>query len=183
MTDRTPPPGTGQPPAGPLPGARPGELLDRFLARLVDGLLLAVVDGIVVTGIVVGAIMGGSGGFPYGASGYAAAAVSSVLSAALHLAYFGWLESAGGQSIGKAVMRLRVLGPQGGNPTLEQALRRNCWVAFGVLGVVPVVGGLVGGLATLAAVILIVIGISTDKVGRRGWHDRFAGGTRVVKED
>ncbi len=182
MTDRPPPPGPGQPPSRPPTGTHPGELLDRFLARLVDGILLAVVDGIVVTGIVVGAILGDSGGFPFGSSGYAAAAVSSVLSAALYLAYFGYLESARGQSIGKSVMKLRVLGPQGGNPTLEQALRRNCWVAFGVLGVVPVVGGLVGELATLAAVVMIAIGISNDRADRRGWHDRFAGGTRVVKE-
>ena len=68
------------------------------------------------------------------------------------------------------------------NPSLEEAARRNCWVAFGVLGVVPVVGGFVGGLASLVAVILIAVGINGDTVNRQAWHDRFAGGTRVVKE-
>jgi uncharacterized RDD family membrane protein YckC len=182
MTDQTPPPGPGQPLTGPATGTRPGELLDRFLARLVDGILLAVVDGIVVTGIVVGAIMGDSNGFFYGASGYAAGAVSAVLSAALYLAYFGYLESTRGQSVGKMVMKLRVLGPEGGNPTLEQSLRRNCWVAFGVLGVVPVIGGLVGEIASLVAAVMIAVGINNDTVNRQAWHDRFAGGTQVVKE-
>jgi len=40
----------------------------------------------------------------------------------------------------------------------------------------------VGALATLAAVIMIAIGINSDTVGRQAWHARFAGGTQVVKE-
>jgi len=182
MSEQSPPPGPGQPIAGPTATTRPGELLDRFLARLIDGILLAVVNGIIVTGLVVGAVMGDSGGIYMSDSSYAAAAVSSILTAAIYLAYFGFLDSTRGQTVGKMVMKLRVLGPHGGNPTLEESLRRNCWLAFGVLGVVPVVGGLVGALATLAAVIMIAIGINSDTVGRQAWHDRFAGGTQVVKE-
>jgi uncharacterized RDD family membrane protein YckC len=181
MSDQTPPPRTGYPASGPATGTRPGELLDRFLARLIDGVLLAVVDGIVISGIVVGAIMGDGGGFHYG-DNYAAAAVSAVLSAALYLGYFGFMESSRGQSVGKMVMKLHVLGPEGGNPTMEQALRRNIWVAFGVLGLIPLIGGLVGALASLVAVIMIAVGINSDTVARQGWHDRFAGGTRVLKE-
>jgi uncharacterized RDD family membrane protein YckC len=181
MTDQTPP-GPGYPDPGPVAGTRPAELLDRFLARLVDFVLLAIVDGIVVSGIVVGAIMGESGGFYYGASDYAARVVSAVLTAALYLAYFSYLESSRGQTVGKMVMKLHVVGSQGGHPALEQAARRNCWVAFGVLGVVPVIGGFLGGLASLIAVILIAVGINSDTVHRQAWHDRFAGGTRVVKE-
>lgn len=181
MSEQTPPPGPGRPVSGPTATTRPGELLDRFLARLIDGVLLAVVNGIIVTALVVGAIMGDSGGMYGTGSDYAAAAVSSVLTAAIYLGYFGLLESTRGQTVGKMVMKLWVLGPNGGNPTLEESLRRNCWLAFGVLGVVPVVGGLVGALATLVAVIMIAVGINSDTVGRQGWHDRFAGGTHVVK--
>jgi len=182
MTDQTPPPGPNQPPPEPATGTRPGELLDRFLARLIDGILLAVVDGIVVTGLVVGAIMGDSGGFYVGASDYAAGAVSAVLTSAIQLGYFCYLETSRGQTVGKMVMRLRVLGPEGGHPTTEQSLRRNCWLAFGILGVLPFIGGFLGGLASLVAVIMIAIGINNDTVNRQAWHDRFAGGTRVVKE-
>lgn len=182
MTGQTPPPAWGyDPAAGPQTGARPGQLLDRFLARLIDGVLLAIVNGIVVTAIVVGALMGQSGGF-YGASTFAASAVAAVLSTVIYLGYFAYLESARGQTVGKMVMRLRTLGPGGGHPTLEQALRRNIWMGAGILGVVPVVGGLVGSLAELAAIITIAIGINNDPVGRQAWHDRFAGGTHVVKE-
>ena len=85
MSDQTPPPGPGQPVSGPTATTRPGELLDRFLARLIDGVLLAVVNGVIVTALVVGAIMGDSGGMYGTGSDYAAAAVSSVLTAAIYL--------------------------------------------------------------------------------------------------
>ncbi len=183
MTEQPPPPasGFGAPGPGPVTGARPGELLDRFLARLIDFVLLGVVNAILVTVIVVGVVMGDSANGFGGASTLAAGLISSLLSAALYLGYFGYLESTRGQTIGKMVMKLRTVGPDGGNPTLEQALRRNVWVAFGALGVIPVIGGLIGSLASLAAVIMIAIGINKDPVNRQAWHDEFAGGTRVLK--
>ena len=64
---------------------------------------------------------------------------------------------------------------------MDEALRRNAWVALGILGVIPLVGTFLSGLAQLAAMILIAVGISGDTVGRRGWHDTFAGGTQVIK--
>ena len=45
-------------------------------------------------------------------------------------------------------MKLKVFGPDGAsNPTMEQAVRRNIWTGFGILGVVPIIGALIGGLA------------------------------------
>jgi hypothetical protein len=79
------------------------------------------------------------------------------------------------------VMSLHTEGPDGGHPTMEQAIRRNLWGGLGALAIVPVVGGLVGGLLELAIVILIAVGINGDPVARQGWHDKFAGGTRVIK--
>lgn len=182
MTEQPPPPAPGYDPSvGPQAGARPAELLDRFLARLIDGILLAVVNVIIVSVLVVGALMGESGGL-YGASGYAATAVSAVIGAVIYVGYFAWMESSRGQTVGKMVMKLRTLGPTGGNPTLEQAVRRNIWMGAGLLGVIPIIGGLIGALLELAAVIMIAVGISNDTANRRAWHDHFAGGTRVVKE-
>lgn len=179
MTEQPPPAAPG-PAAGPQAGARPGELLDRFLARLIDFVLLAVVNAIIVVAIVIGAFMGDSGGF-YGTSSVAGDIVAAIVSTAIYLAYFGYLESSRGQTVGKMVMKLRTVGPSGGNPTMEQALRRNIWVGFGIAGVVPVVGPAVGAIAELAAVIMIAVGINNDTVNRQAWHDTFAGGTRVVK--
>lgn len=154
----------------------------RAVARLIDFVILGVVNAVLVGVVLVGAILGQSGGMVMGAgaSGLLASAVGAVLGAAINLAYFAGLESRSGQTVGKIVMRLRVVGESGGVPSLEQAIRRNIWVAFGIAGVVPIIGGLVGSLAQLAAVVVIAVGIADGKSGGRGWHDRFAGGTLVV---
>jgi uncharacterized RDD family membrane protein YckC len=170
------------PPAGATPvGARPGELLDRFLARLIDGILIAIVNAVVVGAIVVGAILGESGGYGFGTGGdFAANAISAILSTALYLGYFAYLESSRGQTVGKMIMKLRTVGPDGGNPTVEQALRRNIWAGLSILGIVPLLG-ILGGLLQLVAVIMIAVGINKDTANRQGWHDHFAGETRVLK--
>jgi uncharacterized RDD family membrane protein YckC len=176
-----PPPGfdsQAQPPAGP----RPGELVDRFAARLIDGVLLFVVNLIIVSVIVIGVIFGSSGGLLGAGSSYGASALGSIITAAIYLGYFAYMESSQGRTIGKMIMKLRVVGPNGGNPTLEQAARRNIWMAYGIVGIVPIVGGLIGLVAALVAVIMIAVGINSDTVSRQAWHDKFAGGTRVIKE-
>lgn len=179
MTENPDHPAAAAQPAALPPAASVGV---RAVARLIDFVLLGIVNAIVVGVVVVGALLGQSGGMfvATGASSIVAGAVSAVLGAALNLAYFGFLESRDGQTIGKMVMKLRVVDASGNVPSLEQALRRNIWVAFGIAGVVPIIGGLIGSLAQLAAVITIAIGIADDKRGGRAWHDRFAGDTLVV---
>ena len=83
------------------------------------------------------------------------------------------MESSGGQTVGKMMMRLKTEGPDGENPSLEMAIRRNLWIA---LGIIPVFGG----LAALGAAIYIAVTISQSPA-RTGWHDTFAGGTRVIQ--
>ncbi|GAA1761714.1 hypothetical protein GCM10009795_005220 [Nocardioides hankookensis] len=159
-----------------------GGLSARFIARLIDFVLLAIVNAVVVGVVLVGAVLGESGGMVMGAdaSSIVASAVGAVVGALLSLAYFAVLESGGRQTAGKWLMKLRVVDAAAGAPSVEQAIRRNIWVAFGVAGVVPIIGGIVGGLAQLAAMVLIAIGINDGKSGGRGWHDRFAGNTLVV---
>lgn len=133
----------------------------RAVARLIDFVLLAIVNAVVL--VVLGDALG------------------TALGAAITLAYFAVLESTSGQTLGKMLMKLRTVGPIGGTPSLDQAVRRNIWVALGVVGVVPLVGGLISGAAQLAAAIMIAVGIADSSGGGRGWHDRFAGGTLVVR--
>lgn len=156
----------------------------RALARLVDFVVLAVVNAVVVGVVIVGALFGKSGGMVMGsgASGIVAGAVGALLGAVINLGYFAALESGNRQTIGKKVLKLRVLDATGNGATVEQAIRRNIWVAFGIAGVVPIIGGVIGSLAQLVAVILIAVGINDAKNRGRGWHDQFAGGTVVVAE-
>lgn len=171
----TPPPATSMPPppaAAPVQGVpRPGELLDRFLARFIDGIIVGVVA--VVINIVLTVLSD---------SWLLTNAVSALVTAILYVGYFAYFESNSGQTIGKQVMKLKVFGPDGAsNPTMEQAVRRNIWVGFGIAGVIPVLGALLGGLAQLAAVILIAVNINSDTARRQHWFDNFAGGTQVMK--
>jgi uncharacterized RDD family membrane protein YckC len=172
-----PPPATGYPqapytaPGLPAYGVgQPGNLADRFVARLIDGLIVGVV-GVLINFVL--AFVSDS----WLITGF----FSAVVTAALYLGYFGYLESSRGQTIGKQVMKLKVFGPDRvSNPTLEQAIRRNIFMAFGLLRIVPIVGGVLSFLAGLAAVIVIVVNINSDPQ-RQHWFDKFAGGTQVIK--
>jgi uncharacterized RDD family membrane protein YckC len=149
---------------------QPGSLLDRFVARFIDGVIVGVASVVINTVL---AIISNS----WILTGF----VSAVLTAAIYLGYFAYFESSRGQTVGKMVMKLKVFGPDHvSNPTMEQAIRRNVWTAFGIAGVIPIVGSLLGGLAELAAVILIAININSDPQ-RQHWFDKFAGGTQVIK--
>ncbi len=178
MTEQ-PPAGYGYEPARPAVG-RPGELLDRFLARLIDGILLGIVGYVIASVLVVGTIMGARSGIAGQGSTFATTAVASIVTTLIYLGYFAFMESTRGQTVGKMLMKLKTVGPTGANPTLEQAIRRNIFMATSLLGVIPVLGFLAGPLGLVAA-ILIAVGINSDTVNRQAWHDHFAGGTRVLK--
>ena len=169
-TPPAPAAGRGAAPAAASGVGQPGSLLDRFLARLIDGLILGVVAFFL--NLILGIISD---------SWILTTAISAVITAVLYVGYFAYFESNRGQTIGKQVMKLRTFGPDGAsNPTMEQAARRNIWMGFGILGVIPVLGAIIGGLASLAAVILIAVNINSDP-RRQHWFDKFAGGTQVMK--
>lgn len=177
-----PPPGPmgGQPYPPPAPGqSRPGELVDRFLARLIDGVGYGIVYGVLYA--VFSSIF--LSGF-YNSVGELLVfyVVLSVLSTVLYIAYYAVMESSQGATFGKQLMKLKVVGPDGrSNPTIEQAARRSAFHAINLIAIVPVVGWIFGPLLSLAAVIFIAVSINNDPVARQGWHDKFAGGTRVLK--
>ena len=84
------------------------------------------------------------------------------------------LDSNRGQTIGKQVMKLKVVGPDGhSNPTMNESIKRNLWYAFGI---VPCIGS----LAEIVSIILIAVNINSDPQ-RQHWFDKFAGGTQVIK--
>jgi uncharacterized RDD family membrane protein YckC len=155
---------------------QPADLMTRFLARVIDHVLLFIVQAIIVTTIVFGVIfstatggfggMGGGFGFP--------GILSSVLAAAIYIGYFAYLESSRGQTLGKMLMKIQVQGPDGQHPSLEVAVKRNAWLA---LTIVPFLGWLL----QLIATIYIAVTINNNTATRQGWHDEFAGGTKVIK--
>lgn len=172
-----------QPMSAPTGVGLPADLLMRFLARLIDFVLLGIVNVILVSVVIVGAIMGASSGglgMSTGSS-FAAGVVQSVLTAAIYLGYFAYLESSRGQTVGKMLLKLETRGPGGGRPTMEQAVKRNAFTAIGLIGIIPILGWFLSPLLSLVAFIMIAVTINNDNVNRQGWHDKFAGGTSVIK--
>ncbi len=171
-------PPTPQESAGAPVAGRPGELMDRFLARLIDGVMLGVAYWIlssIFSNMFLGGFTNSVGEL------FLYYIVLSVVFTALALGYFAFLDSTKGQTVGKMVMKLQVLGPNGGHPTVEQSIRRNIIYAANLVSIVPILGWIVGPIAALVGVVMIAVGINNDPVRRQAWHDRFAGGTAVVK--
>lgn len=178
-----PPPGGGYgaPQFGTPAGVpRPAELLNRFLARLIDHILVGVVF---VPFYIVASVIIYSGFSNSFGEQFIFYTLTAIIQAALYLAYFTLMESNRGQTVGKMVMKLRTYGPDGvSNPTVEQAAKRNAYSALGILSIVPILGWFfLGWAAPLAAVIFIAITLNNDQPNHQGWHDKFAGGTRVLQ--
>ncbi|MFD6463701.1 RDD family protein, partial [Streptomyces roseolus] len=138
----------------------PADLGVRVGARVIDTLIV-----LIPVNIIMGLIYGSGTGFFIGVS---------VLGALALTAYFVLMETQQGTTLGKKLLGLRVLGP-GGAPkvTAEQSIKRNL---YALLYVLPCIGD----IASIALMIYIMITISQDP-NKQGWHDKFAGGTQVVK--
>lgn len=164
--------------SGEAVSGHPGELLDRFLARLIDGVLLGIAYSIlsaIFSPIFRRGLVYSTGEI------FLYSLFLSISFVAVAIGYFAYLESTRGQTLGKMLMRLEVHGPDGSLPTMEQAVRRNAFYAIQLITIIPFVGWVIGPLASLTVVILIAVSINNDPDRRQGYHDQFAGGTYVLK--
>ena len=158
----------------------PGDLGTRFLAKLIDWVLLGIVLGIVwavMAAVFIGSAMSG---VSMGGGGFIYSLLSTIISTVIVLGYFVFMESNRGQTVGKMLLKLKVQTADGSNPSMEEAFKRNIYMALYIANVIPWVGWLIGGLGLLAANIYIAVTINNDAQARRGWHDQF-GGTNVIK--
>ena len=151
-------PGSYPPVPPPGYGVRPGGLGARFGARIIDGLLVGIVAGVLA--------------MAFGASSNTM--VTGLFSGVLMFAYFVAMEVTQGRTVGKMALGLSVHGPGGApKPDVKQSAIRN---AFTLLTVIPYLGGLLAFIAYI--VIAVTINSSPTKQGK---HDELAGGTQVVK--
>lgn len=158
-------PGGNQPGygAGGFGGSQPGDLWTRFGARVIDWLIAGIPSSIIAG--IIGFAMGG---------GFFANIVEVVLIYAGITAYFVLMETQmGGQTLGKKVLSLRVVGPGGAPIDPRTSLMRNIFVPINIIYCL-------GNLASLGLMIYIAITIEQDP-NKQGWHDKFAGGTQVLK--
>ncbi|BBZ23136.1 RDD family protein [Mycolicibacter hiberniae] len=153
-----PPPQAWGPPPGPA--QRPGGLLRRFWARVLDGMLVGVVSFFLSVFVF-------SDDYPF--------LVTGLFSGALTFGYFVLFEVTQGATPAKRLLGLHVRGPDGvSKPTAAQSALRN---SFTLLAVVPYVGPLLAFIAYI--VIAVTISGSPTKQGK---HDELAGGTRVTRD-
>jgi uncharacterized RDD family membrane protein YckC len=151
------------PQPGPFDGTtpahtEPGGLLPRFLARLIDGIIVGIVGYIVV----------------FALQFQSNIIVTGLFTGLLTFVYFVAFEVTQGWTPGKKILGLSVHGPAGAaKPDARQSAIRN---AFTLLSIIPFVGGLLAFIAII--VIAVTINSSPTKQGK---HDELAGGTQVVK--
>lgn len=131
--------------------AVPAELGSRFVARLVDGLAIALI----VTPLIA------AGGRP--AEGFGA----STVVATLGFVYAAALDATGG-TLGKRLLRLSVVGPGGSRPGLGAGATRNLWLLTSLLP------GPVGQTVAVGVSVAVAVSIGKHPV-ELGWHDRVAG--------
>ncbi len=142
----------------------------RLGARIIDGIIVAI-----PVSIIEGIVGVAAGGIAY-------YIVTVILSFAA-IVYFTYFESRKGATLGKQLLKLRTVGPDGNIPAQDVAFKRNIWMLLSVVtALVNFIFFLpaIVGLATLALVIAIGVTINNDP-NKQGLHDKFAGGTRVVR--
>jgi uncharacterized RDD family membrane protein YckC len=148
-------PGGYPPPSG---GQAPGGLGLRFVARLIDGLIVGIVAFVLAFAI----------------DAVTNVWITGLFSGLLTFIYFVAFETTQGWTPGKKLLGLSVHGPGGApKPDIQQSAIRNSWT---LLNIVPFVGGLL----TLVAVVVIAVTINSSPT-KQGKHDELAGGTQVVK--
>jgi uncharacterized RDD family membrane protein YckC len=151
----------GEQPAGGAPASTAG-LGVRFGARLLDGLIVGIPVSILLT------IFGLGGMGTFGTGGWVGSAILSLLA----FGYYVYFESTTGATLGKKLLKIRVVASDGSSPTAEAAAKRNIWMLFGL---VPYLGD----LASIIAVIVIAVTINSNQFNR-GKHDEFAGTGVIV---
>lgn len=150
--------GFDQQPSTYSTGGQPGGLLPRWLARIIDGIVIAIVAFFLA----------------FATDSLSNVWVTGLFTGLLTFVYYVAFEVTQGWTPGKKLLGLSVHGPAGApKPTLQQSAIRN---AFTLLPIVPFVGGLLGVIAIV--IIAVTINGSATKQGK---HDELAGGTQVLK--
>ena len=142
-------------------GLMKADLVKRFIATFIDGVIAAVVGFIPVVGSIAGA-------------GY------MLVRDGLELDFMD------GRSIGKKVMKLRPVTNDGSKMTIEKSIKRNWMFALGafngILLFIPILGWaimIIIGIVGLLIVLFEIFKVLTDSEGRR-LGDNMAG-TKVIE--
>lgn len=178
-------------PGGQAPptSAEPADLLQRSVAKVIDAIALGIGYGIVWVFLVlpiagamfVRSIDAAMMGEDVSEAGFLILLfVIGVGLTIMMVSYYALMEAKRGQTIGKLIMRIKVVGPDGEHPTTAEAFNRNMWLWPAGLMYVPALNVI---MPFVMLALTIGVGVSIGRApDNRGFHDRF-GETWVVKTD
>jgi len=203
-----PPPGYGQPqqygqqqqpygapqqqgtPAPEAPGLVLAEWWERLVGRFIDGILFGVLYFIL--GAIVGALFvsqivynPNTGEFTGGGLLVLAAVLPPLNAGLLYAGYDVFMHGRDGQTLGKKVMKTRLVTVNGARPDQATIIKRaaifpGIYAIAGLLGFISIFGSLLIWLLVGAFLLVDGIFVLTDSVRRQALHDKWSG-TIVVK--
>jgi uncharacterized RDD family membrane protein YckC len=140
---------------------RPGGLLRRFFARLIDGIIVSIIGSVGIVAL-------------FSSDRLSDLLVTGLFTGILMFVYFVAFEVGVGWTLGKKLLGLEVRGPGAApKPDLKQSAIRNAWT---LLPIIPYLGGLLA----FIAIVIIAVTVSSSPT-KQGKHDELAGGTEVVR--
>jgi uncharacterized RDD family membrane protein YckC len=177
-------------PAPEAPGMVLAEWWERLVGRFIDGILFGVLYFIL--GAIVGALFvsqivynPNTGEFTGGGLFVLAVVLPPLVGGLLYAGYDVFMHGRDGQTLGKKVMKTRIVTVNGGRPDQATLMKRaaiypGIIAIAGLLGFISIFGGLL--IAFLIGIFTLVDGIFvlTDSVRRQALHDKWVG-TIVVK--
>jgi uncharacterized RDD family membrane protein YckC len=140
---------------------RPGGLLRRFFARLIDGIIVSIIGSVGIVAL-------------FSPDRLSDLLVTGLFTGILMFVYFVAFEVGVGWTLGKKLLGLEVRGPGAApKPDLKQSAIRNAWT---LLPIIPYLGGLLA----FIAIVIIAVTVSSSPT-KQGKHDELAGGTEVER--
>jgi len=194
-------PGYGQQPYGqpgygmapkPVPPGAPGpipEWWERLVGRIIDNIIYGIAAGIIMSIAVSIAISSAISSASIGSYGYGGAVIivviAGVLSGLLYAAYDYLMHSRNGQTVGKMVMKTRVVAPDGSKPDNATLLKRSAiypgvFALTGLLAFLDIGSYTIISLAVGIFTLVDGIFVITDQPLRHALHDKWAK-TTVIK--
>ena len=178
-------------PAPEAPGLVLAEWWERLVGRFIDGILFGVLYFIL--GAIVGALFvsqivynPNTGEFTGGGLLVLAAVLPPLIAGLLYAGYDVFMHGRDGQTLGKKVMKTRLVTVNGARPDRATIIKRavifpGVYAIAALVGFIPIFGTVF--IWLLAGIFVLVDGIFIlpDSVRRQALHDKWSGGTIVVK--
>ncbi|GAY08932.1 RDD family protein [Pseudonocardia sp. N23] len=159
-----------------------GRIIDNIIYGVVAGIIMSIAVSIAISSAISSASIGGS--YSYGGA-VIIVVIAGVLSGLLYAVYDFLMHSRNGQTLGKMVMKTRLVAPDGSKPTQATLMKRSAiypgvFALTGLLAFLDVGSYTIISLAVGIFTLIDGIFVITEVPLRRALHDKWAN-TIVIK--